>query len=66
MGCFARTLVAISAMSDDALLDRYMALALHVSDLDQFDRLLVGLIKAEWNARHPEDPMPTIKERSHE
>ncbi len=50
--------VLISKMNDDQLLDRYLAVNLQTR-LELEDRVLVDLIKIEWNKRHPGDPMPT-------
>ncbi len=55
----AKTVEAISAMPDEALLDKYLAFTLKPGDLDLTDRVLLGLLRAEWNNRHPEDPMPS-------
>ncbi len=53
----SRTVAAISGLSDDALLDRYLSFALQAGEPDLTDRLLIGLLRQEWNKRHPEDPM---------
>ena len=54
----SRTLVAISELPDDELMDRYLTVQLKESQ-DQIDRILLGLLKCEWNKRHPEDPILT-------
>ncbi len=53
--------VLISKMNDDQLLDRYLDINLQTR-LELKDRVLVDLIKIEWNKRHPGDPMPTSGE----
>ncbi len=50
------TLKAIAHLSDDDLLDRYLNFTLK-SELDLTDRVIITLLREEWNKRHPEDPM---------
>jgi hypothetical protein len=63
MSDISKTLAGISALSDQELLDRYLGFSLQSGEPDLTDRLLIGLLRAEWNKRHPEDPMPDKAER---